>query len=162
MLFTADELRHWVIEDTLRYLDDYSPAAENLLLGTAAQESGLGISLHDRRKLGIYHLTAALHKSIWDNYLVHNPELASRIRGIAGQHSFLHNPHGELISNLKYATAIAWMVYKRSEQPLPKADDIFALATFWHRHFHPRPVASAAQFVLNYRELVENNQLVVA
>ncbi len=162
MIFTADDLRHWIIRDTLNYLDDYSPAAENLLLGTAAQESGLGIRLHHRRRLGIYHLTAATHKAVWDKYLIHFPELASQVRGIAGQHSFLDNPHGELISNLKYATAIAWMVYRRSEKPLPKADDTFGLAGFWHRHFHPGPVASIKHFVRNYRELVESSKLAIA
>lgn len=45
MIFTADDLRHLVIRDTLNYLDDWSLAAENLLLGTAAQESGLGVGM---------------------------------------------------------------------------------------------------------------------
>ena len=163
MIFTADDLRHWAIRDTLKYLNDYSPAAENLLLGTAAQESGLGFCMHEGKRWGIYHLTATTHRAVWDKYLIQFPELASRIRGIAGQRSFLKDPHGELITNLKYATAIAWMVYKRCGQPLPKADDVKGLAKYWHRHFHPKPTGTEQQFIRNYRELVTSfKQLAVA
>jgi len=42
MIFTAGDLRHLVIRETLHYLNEWSQAAENLLLGTAAHESGLG------------------------------------------------------------------------------------------------------------------------
>lgn len=154
MIFTADDLRHMVIRNTLKYLGDWSPAAENLLLGTAAQESGLGFCMHEKRRIGIYHLTTTTHKSVWDKYLLHIPEMASEIRGLAGQRSFLKDPHGELVTNLKYATAIAWMVYRRVEQPLPAADDILGLATFWHRHYHPKPTGTVAEFVRNYRDLV--------
>ena len=162
MIFTADDLRHWAIRDTLKYLDDYSLSAENLLLGTAAQESGLGLCMHEGKRWGIYHLTTTIHKAVWDKYLIHNPELASRIRGIAGQHSFLADPNAELITNLKYATAIAWMVYRRCNQPLPDADDVEGLAKYWHRHFHPKPIGSEQQFIRNYRELVQGASTLAA
>ena len=59
MIFTANDLRHLVIRDTLNYLNDWSMAAENLLLGTAAQESGLG-GWHEGRRVGLYHITPAM------------------------------------------------------------------------------------------------------
>ena len=104
MIFSAEDLRHWVVRDTLKSLDDHSPAAENLLLGTAAQESGLGVCLHQGKRRGLYHLTAATHRSVWDKYLINNPELASRVRGMAGQHSFLKDPHSELVVDLPEQT----------------------------------------------------------
>lgn len=162
MILTADDLRQWAIRDTLKYLDDYSLSAENLLVGTAAQESGLGICLHEGKRWGIYHLTTTAHKAVWDKYLIHNPELASRIRGMAGQRSFLKDPNAELITNLKYTTAIAWMVYRRCEQPLPEAEDVAGLAKYWHRHFHPKPTGTEQQFIRNYRELVEPTKPLVA
>ncbi|HEB28562.1 MAG TPA: hypothetical protein ENI05_12450 [Porticoccus sp.] len=158
MIFTADDLRHLVIRDTLNYLGDWSLAAENLLLGTAAQESGLG-GWHAGRRVGLYHITPAMHRAVWDKYLIHNPSLASEIRGMAGQHSFLKAPHGELITNLKYATAIAWMIYCRAEQPLPDAHNLVGLGKFWHRHFHPKSKGTVADFVNNYQLLAqEQNQ----
>jgi hypothetical protein len=72
------------------------------------------------------------------------------VRGLAGQHGFLCDPHGELATNLKYATAIAWMIYRRHGQNLPDAEDIAGLARHWHRHFHSRPSGSAEDFVSSY------------
>jgi hypothetical protein len=153
MIFSAKDLRHHVIRDTLKYLDQWTPAAENLLVGTAIQESGLGFAIKEGRHLGLYHITANAHRAVWDHYLIHHPELASRIRGLAGQHSFLEDPHGELITNLKFATAVAWSIYCKSGKSLPEADDIQALARFWHTHFHSKPTGTVNEFVRNYRDL---------
>ena len=162
MIFTADDLRHLVIRDTLHYLNDWSLAAENLLLGTAAQESGFGGGWNKGRRMGLYHITPAMHRAVWDKYLIHNPQLASEVRGMAGQHSFLRAPHGELVTNLKYATAIAWMVYRRSDQQLPEANNLVALGKFWHRYFHPKAEGTVADFVKNYQLLVQENEMAVA
>lgn len=162
MIFTADDLRHLVIRDTLHYLNDWSLAAENLLLGTAAQESGLGGGWNKGRRVGLYHITPAMHRAVWDKYLINNPQLASDVRGIAGQHSFLRAPHGELVTNLKYATAIAWMIYRRSNQKLSEANNLVELGKFWHRYFHPKSEGTVADFVKNYQLLVQENEMAVA
>ncbi|MDP1519451.1 hypothetical protein [Porticoccus litoralis] len=161
MIFTAGDLRHLVIRETLNYLNDWSQAAENLLLGTAAHESGLG-GWHEGRRVGLYRITPSMHRTVWDNYLIQHPELASDIRGIAGQHSFLKDPHGELATNLKYATAIAWMIYRRAEQALPDPANIGALGTYWHRHFRSRPEGSAKDFVTSYQLLIRDETLAAA
>lgn len=162
MIFTADDLREFVVKPTLKYLDEWNEAAENLLVGTAVQESGLGFSLREGRRVGLYHISPAAHRAIWDRYLVQFPTLASRVRGMAGQHTFLENPHGELLTNFKYATAIAWYIYKRTGDYLPAADDIQGLARFWHRHFHSRPSGKTAEFVRNYRDLALPRKSLVA
>ena len=140
-----------IIRATLKQLGDWSPAAENLLLGTALQESGRDARLREGRRLGIYRISPATHRAVWDHYLLNDPELASRVRGLAGQHGFLRDPHGELITNLKYATAIAWMIYRRRGRELPEAGDIAGLARHWHRHFQRRTRGSMQAFVNGYR-----------
>ena len=162
MLFAADEFRQLVIRDTLKSLGEWAPAHENLLLGTAAQESSLGLSLKCGRLLGIYHISPNTHRVVWDKYLLHHPELASRVRGLAGQHSFIRDPHGELISNLKYATAIAWLIYRRAEQALPADDDVPGLARYWHRHFRSKASASIAEFITSYQRYIVDKQELAA
>jgi len=162
MLFAADEFRQLIVRDTLRLIDDWAPAHENLLLGTAAQESSMGLSLKRGRLLGIYHISPNTHRAVWDKYLLHHPDLASRIRGIAGQHSFILDPHGELISNLKYATAIAWLIYRRADEALPADDDVPGLARYWHRHFRAKASASPADFIASYRHYILEKQELVA
>ncbi len=152
-MLSAYDLRHLIIRDTLKRLDDWSPAAENLLLGTAAQESGLGNDLKSGRMLGLCHISPQTHQAVWDKYLVKNPDLASRVRGLASQRSFLSNPHGELVTNLIYATAIAWLIYKRCNQALPAESDVNGLAKFWHRHFHAKAAATEGDFVNTWNQL---------
>ena len=158
MFFAADEFRQLIVRNTLKAIDEWAPVHENLLLGTAAQESDLGRNLKCGRLLGIYHISPNTHRAVWDKYLLHYPELASRVRGLAGQHSFIHDPHGELVSNLKYATAIAWLVYKRSQKALPEESDIAGLAKYWHRHFRAKASASKAEFIAHYQTYIQKEQ----
>ena len=148
MCSTCDLRR--VIRTTLKQLGDWSAAAENLLLGTALAESGDDTRLRRGRRLGIYRISPAAHRAIWDRYLVDHPELASRVRGLAGQHGFLHDPHGELATNLKYATAIAWMRYRHRRVALPDPADITALARCWQRCFHRRADAESGDFIVRW------------
>lgn len=153
MIFSSQDLRQLIIADTLHYLNDWSQSAENLLLGTAIQESGLGFCLKAGRRLGLYQISPSAHRAVWDHYLVKLPERASQVRGLAGQHSFTTNPHHELITNLRYATAIAWCIYLKAGCELSGMEDIERLAEIWHCHFHSQPSGSIGEFIRNYREL---------
>ena len=153
----AEELRQWVIKPTLKRLGVYSKAAENLLLATAAQESGLGSHLKPagQRALGIYQIHSLAHRHIWDDHLALHSEMASLVRGLASQHDFLAQPHAELATNLSYATAIAWFMYARHDSfSLPKHSDIEALAGLWKRFYHPKSKNSTEDFCTNVNRYV--------
>ena len=115
-----------IIQPTLRHLNMYSLAAEKLLLGTAALHSSFN-PLMVTDGLGLYQITSEEHHTVWDKFLAFRPELASKVRGLAGQHSFLQSPDHELITNLTYGTAIAWTLFLMAEIPLPEAADEEAL-----------------------------------
>lgn len=161
----ANDLRELVIRPTLLALNEWSPTAENLLLGTAAQESGLGFRMQSDKGvgMGIYCISAQTHINVWDKYLVTDPELASRTRGLASQQQFLKTPHTELIINLSYATGIAWMIYKRHQ--LFFADNLSAheLAKYWLNYYCARDDQGVQKahtdslienFIANYNALV--------
>ncbi|OUS10224.1 hypothetical protein A9Q89_11505 [Gammaproteobacteria bacterium 53_120_T64] len=154
MFFAADEFRQLIVQASLKAIDEWAPAHENLLLGTAAQESSMGLSLKRGRLLGLYHISPKTHRSVWDKYLIDHPDLASQVRGLAGQHSFIQDPHGELITNLKYATAIAWLIYRRNDEALPEPDDIQGLARYWHRHFRAKASATVDDFASSYHHYI--------
>ncbi|ACO79456.1 hypothetical protein AvCA_33010 [Azotobacter vinelandii CA] len=137
MGIAASELSKYVIRPTLLYLGRPSAAAEALLLGTAATQSALGEALHQRQGYGLYGIGAASHLQLWDRYLARNPDLASHVRGLASQQAFLIAPHLELTVNLRYATAIAWLLVESQPLPLPGADDLPGLARIWCRVFRP-------------------------
>lgn len=110
----ADHLKEYVIQPTLEYLGAWTPESEQFLLSTAIEAPDLGLFSARNPGLGIFNITHEQHREIWDKYLAFNPDLASRIRGLASQRAFLSNPDAELQTNLSYCTAIAWLLYRRS------------------------------------------------
>jgi hypothetical protein len=114
MYVTEEHLRDQVIQPTLKYLGAWSPATEQFLLAAAVDAPQLGLFSARPEGLGLFHITPAQHRDIWDKYLAFNPDLASRIRGLASQRAFLSDPDSELQTNLGYCTAIAWLLYDRS------------------------------------------------
>jgi len=114
MYVTAEHLRDNVIRPTLKYLGKWTQTSENFLLNAAVDGPDLGLFSPRNEGLGIFHITAAQHRDLWDRYLAFNPEIASRVRGLASQRAFLSDPDSELQTNLSYCTAIAWLLYQRS------------------------------------------------
>ena len=162
----SNDLRDAIIRPTLALLGEWSPSAENLLMGTAAHESQLGFHLHGdtRNGLGLYRISATTHTQIWDKFLIHDPELASTLRGLASQQQFLKSPHNELIVNLAYATGVAWMVYKRHKLTLLDNLSVRELAQSWFSYYCTRDnqtdqtihknIAEIDNFIQNYHTLV--------
>ena len=109
MELDSKELRETIIRPTLKYLGKDSDAAENILLAMA--QLGQINSNQQGKSYGLFQIDAALHQKIWNQHLAFEPELASKIRGLASQREFLNNPHIELTTNLAYATAIAWAIH---------------------------------------------------
>ncbi|MFC5697619.1 hypothetical protein ACFPU0_18890 [Pseudomonas sp. GCM10022186] len=137
MGIAACDLRQHVIRPTLLYLQRPSSTAERLLLGAAACQSALGAALDCDQGRGLYRISDARHQQLWDQHLAHYPDLASQVRGLASQHAFLAAPHLELTVNLRYATAIAWMLVESTILVLPAADDLLGMAMIWRQVFHP-------------------------
>jgi hypothetical protein len=169
----AIDLRELVIRPVLESLNDWSQAAENLLLGTAAHESAIGFRLQQTETdtLGLYRISPQAHLQLWDQFLVGDPELASRVRGFASQQQFLKAPHHELITNLSYASAVAWMIYKSRNVQLPHEENIYGLAHTWFNHYAQRDPTKdllinnspqdIERFATNYRKFVlrENKKI---
>lgn len=114
MYVTAEHLRDQVIRPTLEYLGAWSPASEAFLLDVAIKAPDVGLFSGRQEGLGLFNITAAQHRDLWDRYLAFNPDLASRVRGLASQRAFLSDPDSELQTNLSYCTAIAWLLQRRA------------------------------------------------
>ena len=133
-----------IIRPTLKKLKGWSKPTEQLLLGTAIHSSNLGDILSNSNepaspspRFGIYQISSYQHRQVWDTYLYKHIELTGLVRGIAGQRSFLESPDQELISNLAYSTAIAWLIYKQSNSALldQKDANLYDIALCWHQYF---------------------------
>ncbi|NYZ17049.1 hypothetical protein HL658_31285 [Azospirillum sp. RWY-5-1] len=116
-------------------------AAVELLLGTAAHESGLRaldqITSPTDRSLGpafgLFQIEPRTHADLWTNFLGHRPALAARV---AALRSAWPSGDVQLATNLAYAAAIARLVYFRSPVPLAAPGDVAGHAAVWKRVYN--------------------------
>lgn len=156
----------YVVSDTLARLSGPdvpgldSSAAVELLVGTAAQESGFKAldqitGPNDRRlgpAYGIFQIEPATRADIHANFLRHRPALNERVcRLLAADPS----PDHQLATNLAYATAIARLIYYRSPYKLPAPGDVAGHAWIWKQAYNtPRGKGREEDFVRNWNRLV--------
>ena len=69
MYITAEHLREQVIRPTLKYLGKWSANSESFLLNAAIDAPELGLFSSRNDGLGLFHITAAQHRDLWDRYL---------------------------------------------------------------------------------------------
>ena len=157
------DFRKYVIRPTLTKLGTWSPSLENLLLGSAAAASQLGISLSCEHGFGVYKIAKETHHRVWDEFLAFDPDLASRVRGMASQRDFLSHPDMELTTNLIYSTAIAWGVYAHQKAAIPENEnDTGALAECWNRHFKHDQSLDKTHYLTCIKNIKEKKQAVIA
>lgn len=144
--------RTLIVRPVLTHLGLWSEAAENLLVGTAIQESGLRHlrQLGDGPARGVYQIEPATEADLWRSFLPARPALALRTAALVAA---APSRAEQLTTNLAYASAVARLVYLRRPEPLPGADDVAGLARYWKRHFNTEKGAgSVSAFILNYKE----------
>lgn len=147
-------LRRYVIVPALKYLGKKycSEASVRLLLGTALVESGLGTYLKqhgDGPAEGIYQMERATHDSLWQHYLPQYPELSEKLADIS--------PVGDLIGNLRYATAMTRVYYWQFEEPLPDRNDIGGLGWYWKNYYNtPAGKGKVPKYVFLYNKHILN------
>lgn len=146
-----NQLKDYIIKPTLKELDLYSESAVNLLLGTCAQESHMGYYIHQIKgiALGIYQMEPNTYDDIYINYLDYRKEL----KDLTDAYASKKHDSNELIWNLRYATAMCRIYYLRVSEPLPDAQDVLALATYYKKFYNtPSGKGTITSFVRNYNK----------
>ncbi|WP_059026747.1 hypothetical protein [Gabonibacter massiliensis] len=142
-----------LIKRVLVDLDLHSESAENLLMGTAAQESGLGEyirQLGSGPALGIFQMEPNTFKDIVQNYLQYKPELAKKVMAISGANAFRSE---YLEYNLALSICMCRVHYLRMPVRIP--DDLTGWAKYWKEHYNTRiGKGTEKEFVRNFKKLV--------
>lgn len=127
-------LRTYVIRPVLKDLGLWSERAEQLLLGTACQESQCGRWLRqigEGPAVGIYQMEPATHNDLWNNFLDHRESIARKVH----MHVVGLGPTAEqMAGNLYYATAMCRVHYLRVPQPIPAT--LSEQAEYWKRFYN--------------------------
>ena len=151
-MIDPSQLREYVIRPTLMAIGHGAPAAEELLLGTAIQESGLKY-LHQiggGPAVGLWQMEPTTHDDCYATYLDYRGPLRASIVSLS-----VTQKAEEMAWNLRYACAMARIKYLRSPLPLPAAGDVEGMAAMWKQCYNSAGGAgSEEQYVKNWRRVM--------
>ncbi len=155
-MLNAEQFRTQIVRPILKQFDatvPYSQAAENLLVGTALQESRLTyLKQHGNGPaLGIYQIEPKTHIDLWENFINYRKSLISSVLEYTPSLPALD---AQLITNLGYATIIARLIYWRVAEPMPKSDDLEGLAKYYKKYYNTLAgKATAAEWLEKYTRI---------
>jgi hypothetical protein len=135
IVINNEDFMEYVIIPVLESLEMDSEAARRLMMGTALVESDLThLRQHSRGPaLGVYQMEKETYEDIMHRYFVgpgQNEESRLR-RTVMGNYSLMR-----MVYDLQYATALARIRYWMETEPLPDADNIHGLASYWKKHYN--------------------------
>ncbi len=147
----AKHLRQYVIRPILTKLNAWSQPAEDLVLGTACQESHCGKYLRQlgcsgtAGAFGVWQMEIATARDIYDNYLRYKPELKAVVDGLRGNQSI----SDALMTNLGYACAMCRIHYLRQPGKIPATVD--GQGQYWKQYYNTKlGKGTVAEYIDNW------------
>jgi len=156
----VQQFRTQAVQPVLQILAGWNGAmnalsAENLLVGTAVQESRLTYlaQLGGGPALSVMQIEPATNDDVWTNYLAFRDDLASIVESLSAGST--HSAQ-QLPWNIGYSIAIARLVFWRQSAPLPAdPNNLNALGQYWKDHYNSAGDAGTAEeWVTNYQRYV--------
>ncbi len=133
----VEQYRNYVVNPALEAIGLWSQAAEELVLGTVAQESNFKYihQLGGGPAVGFIQMEPATHLDIWMHFLPRKPLLREKLMRMTSNKA---TPplDSEIMTNLLYGAAICRTHYYRRPEALPAAGDIDAQAKYWKEHYN--------------------------
>jgi hypothetical protein len=157
------QLRSLIIQPVLHAMSLYSIEAEDLLVGTCAEETGGTFLIQKTDEdpylsmkqntfaLGIYQMEPRTHNDIWKNYMPSHPKIVNDLMQVC---MFSKKPDSSmLVYNLYYATAMARVFYLRCNEPIPATLELQSIyyKTYWNTS---EGKSTPQQYVLNYNNFM--------
>lgn len=150
-----------IVRPTLHALDLHSLAAERLMLGTAAHESdGLRYikQIGGGPALSFFQIEPATARDVIHRWLraPGRGRIKLLFEKVCEFEIAHHDIEARLVCDMRFACAVARLVYYRVPEPLPMADDIPGLASYWGRYYQTRnDPKKIAAWINHYRRHVE-------
>lgn len=142
-----------LIADTLDEIGLFSGNVTEILMGTCAQESHLGVyrkQLRGGPALGIFQMEPATFMDIYQNYLRFKPELLKKVMKTANVTVLKPS---DLVENDVLAVAMARIHYLRVKEAIPV--DLKGWAWYWKQYYNtPAGKGTEVEFIKNYKRFV--------
>lgn len=135
-MLNVAQFRELIVKSTLNDLLMYSENAEELMVFTCAVESLGGTYLRQVNgpALGIYQMEPQTYNDIWQNYIKTNGKLLMAF--LSSFHIGFMPPEEMLIYDLRFATAMTRLFYRRILQPIPAATDIDGIWNYYKLYYN--------------------------
>lgn len=150
----AKQLREYVIKPVLTKLNAWTPESEDLVLGTACQESFCGKYVRQIGcegavgAFGIWQMELATARDIYDNYLRYKPELRNAVDSFKSPNQSITDA---LMLNIGYACAMCRVHYLRQPGAIPK--DLLGQAQYYKKYYNtPLGKATVEQYIENWEK----------
>lgn len=148
------ELRERIIRPVCIALDMGGAGVEELLLGTAMQESNCGAHIVQvgGPALGVWQMEPATHDDLWQNFLSFRKPLGEKVATFC----FGGLPRAvQMIGNMYYACAMARIQYYRSPLSIPVPGDIAGQAALYKTVYNtPLGAATPEQYIASARKVL--------
>ena len=150
------QARELIIRPALQAISKWSPAAENLLIGTMLVESAGGTRVKQwptGPALGPFqHESVTLNDDI--KWLSYGENRTLKLACLAACYYEIFPPAEALMYNWRYAAIMCRIHYWRAKPPLPSEDDIKGLGQYWKQYWN---TPSGKGRVDNYVQLYNNH-----
>ena len=137
------QLKTLIVTPTLQTLGLASPAAINLVTGTALAESRAAYlrQVGGGPALGLWQMEPATHDDCWTNFLDFPAQ--SRLATVCHRMRAADlDATAQLVTNLRYACAMARIRFYRASKALPPATDAAGLSAY-HKAYYNTTLGAA-------------------
>lgn len=144
MAFEIQQFRDYVVRPVLEELGLYSAAAERLVIGTAAHESGGFRFLHQMGNgpaVSFFQIEPVTYRDLMERTVQQtlarkNPTLVAALYGMMPRRFAGYPPAEYLMRDLGFATACCRLLYYRVPDSIPAVADLPGLAAYWKAHYN--------------------------
>jgi hypothetical protein len=135
-LTLSKEVLNTIIRPAVNGIGLGGRAAEELLLGTAIQESALiyRTQFGNGPALGLFQMEPRTFWDLWDNFVEPRKDLCKSIKDVSGVTSKISEYL--LRDNDLFAASMCRVHYRRIKNPLPVAGDVQGQAAYWKRFYN--------------------------
>ena len=161
MSLSVEQVRVFIVRPVCKFLELWSEAAEEQLMGTAAQESHFSyVDQLDRGgqyvlgpALGLWQMEPVTELDIFNNFLKYKPALKVKVERLAGKWIPQCPP---LLGDLHYQAALARIHYYRVKENLPAAHDLAGQAAYWKRYYNTfAGKGTVEEYIENYKRFIK-------